>query len=353
MFKFKDTKYDIGKTYLFKEGEVTVLDLTITESSLKIISDDLKLNFDYNINSDEERQLSFINDDYNVDVDKMYQEYINAGFSVIRDGILIRKTEEGNITADKRRSLSCVVAQFITSKDAINIRTKFKELEASSSKDFIKLKNYLQNENGFTIDNYDLRQNNHVLTSMILDYYLKEKLGQLTKEEQEMFDKYRNFDLTEVLTVDNKSKYPVNNTNAGVMVITKEKTFESTVKGMQHALEFDVVFQNMKSDIDSSKMDIPAMVYNSSDVLVQVSLGFLIIWQPDNMNEYQVETVRNIAKIVNNINKNVSKDKQIGLYSSEISGPTFESTFDVGKNYTQLISYLDENYSKQVEKCCK
>ncbi|MEG0994628.1 MAG: hypothetical protein RSE91_01485 [Bacilli bacterium] len=190
MFKFKDTKYDIGKTYLFKEGKVTILDLTITESNLKKISDDLTLMVDYNINSDEERQLSFINDDYNVDVDKMYQEYINAGFSVIRDGILIRKTEEGNITADKRRSLSCVVAQSITKKDAINIKIKFKELEASSSENLIRLKNHLQNGNDFIVDNYDLRQNNHVLTSMILDCYLKEKLGQLTKEEEEMLDKH-------------------------------------------------------------------------------------------------------------------------------------------------------------------
>lgn len=51
----------------------------------------------------------------------------------------------------------------------------------------------------------------------VLDYYLREKIGKLNREEQEMFISYRIFDLEDILVNDHLDK-PINHGNAGVVV---------------------------------------------------------------------------------------------------------------------------------------
>jgi len=189
--------------------------------------------------------------------------------------------------------------------------------------------------NEIDYDYYDPSQNRGILSSEILPYFLKEKTGKLSLEEQEVFNTYRNFDLEKLLTYDIPKEYKLNNDNAGLIVISPDNIYASTCKRMQHKAELNMILGHIRPDIDSNS-DIMEYTEKSRSIIIQVCKGELIMWFPRHIKKYQADQIRTLIEAIKQINS-ISKEDVI-VSASECFNGKFVSV--VEPNYT---SDSDEN----------
>lgn len=120
--------------------------------------------------------------------------------------------------------------------------------------------------------------------SNIFLYYAKEKLNLLTVKEKEMFQNYREFALERLLISDDMFKYPLNNGGAGCISIFEDSIISSTTTKMQHGEE--TKYHLRKCGLgDISDAAQAHMEFNLIEI--QLYKDSLVIYTPDNLNEYQ------------------------------------------------------------------
>ncbi|MBD9085684.1 hypothetical protein EGP64_03335 [bacterium] len=163
-------------------------------------------------------------------------------------------------------------------------------------RDYPKLKDYNDDQLEELI--YKLKEKSKA--SNIFLEYSREKLNLLTKEEQEMFLKYRTFDLEYLLCSNESLLYPVNCDNAGCISIFKDKTYHSTVTKMQHGKEFKNHFS--KEDVGGLS-NLSDTTDEKQVILIQVLRGEFIIWLPNELTKYQKQTLLEYLGKINHFEK--------------------------------------------------
>ena len=326
---------DIGKTYFFKDGQVKFINLTITEEELDAACAEVNTQMRIPLVSSEEHGFNPNVNHTNTSTLEIYNQYIKAGYSVIRYcRIFDMDYTNANITLSTK--CDCVVSLKITVEDAFNIQSIFESLEPKKAFDKGYVYNINRNMfNEIDYDYYDPSQNRGILSSEILPYFLKEKTGKLSLEEQEVFNTYRNFDLEKLLTYDIPKEYKLNNDNAGLIVISPDNIYASTCKRMQHKAELNMILGHIRPDIDSNS-DIMEYTEKSRSIIIQVCKGELIMWFPRHIKKYQADQIRTLIEAIKQINS-ISKEDVI-VSASECFNGKFVSV--VEPNYT---SDSDEN----------
>lgn len=338
---------DIGKTYFFKDGQVTFINLTITEEELDAACAEVNMQMRIPLVSSEEHGFNPNVNLTNTSTLEIYKQYIKAGYSIIRYcSIFDMDYTNANITPSTK--CDCVVSLKITAEDAFNIKSIFESLEPKKAFDKGFVYNINRNMfNEIDYDYYDPSQNRGILSSDILPYFLKEKIGKLSLEEQQMFDIYRNFNLEKLLTYDIPKEYKLNNDNAGLIVIAPDNMYASTCKRMQHKAEVDMILGHIRPDIDSNS-DIMEYTEKSKSIIIQVCKGELIMWFPRHIKNYQVNQIRTLIEVIKQIN---SRSKEaITVSASECFNgdfaPVIETNYmsdqaDSNRSLDDLNDYVD------------
>ena len=333
-----------GQIYFFKNGQIQSSNLTITEDKLL---NTLKTRQERGIIlSDEEEKLLPSNTD-KVFPYTPYLKLIEEGYSIIR--------YQEYYDINKLPVVDIILAEQITSVDRENIEACTQKLNSPKHN---HIYNYVNSPYGKRFEFYDgLLSNNYsnkpitsIPTLQVLPYYLKDKTDELTEDEKKMFEKYRHYDLVDVLIGNNQSKYPlINNSNAGVIVISSNKTEASTLKEMKHSKEFKVILKflhpNLKFNRRFSIMDI---VNDTNDILIQLYDHQLILWLPEKLNNYQINELKKLIIQVKEINKNCLKNHQslVDMYSSFCEGDIAELE-DIEALEEYLVKLENSNQSKR------
>ena len=171
-------------------------------------------------------------------------------------------------------------------------------------------------------------------TSEILDIFLREKEGKLDQKEQEMLEKYRDFELKRLLTSsEDVKKYPINNDNSCVYIITPENTIGVTLRNVRHLWQARDAFSNMYFEkyIETSKDLLSkdeAEKYNSIIIELSTTSGVPILpWLPKTINSFQYQELikfcDELAKIKEetriDFDETVFIDPKGNHYSSDMS----------------------------------
>ena len=338
---------DIGKTYFFKDGQVKFINLTITDDELDAACAEVNTHMIIPLVSSEEHGFNPNVNLTNTSTLEIYNQYIKAGYSIIRYCRTFDVDYTGaNITLSTK--CDCVVSLKITEEDAFNIQSIFESLEPKKAFDKGYVYNINRNMfNEIDYDYYDPSQNRGILSSEILPYFLKEKTGKLSLEEQEIFDTYRNFDLKKLLTYDIPKEYKLNNDNAGLIVISPDNMYASTCKRMQHKAEINMILGHIRPDIDPNS-NIMEHTEKSKSIIIQICKGELIMWFPKHIKNYQANQIRTLIEIIKQINSRAKEPITVsaaecynGEYTSVIETNYSSDPADSNKSLDDLNDYID------------
>lgn len=136
-------------------------------------------------------------------------------------------------------------------------------------------------------DFYDWSYNRFITdsdVSLICKYYYKEKLGMLNEEEKEMFSKYRNFDI-EKLILEDFGRYPLNNNNIGIIMLTENKNIKKA--GIKSNHKNEVISEIQKLGNLPKNLNYIDLVNLYNLVLILVTKDSIIGYVNGNINDYQ------------------------------------------------------------------
>lgn len=343
----------MGKVYLLKDGKIKDYYLTTNEAELKQICNKITgpTIYERDFISLEEKFIT-TNLEARTDEDdtQLYKKYLEQGYSVIRLTEMFQVSKDSYKRSNQQK-LTCMLPVNIKKEDKKNICSVFSKEENNGTKKETYLKNFHIDELGVDYDYYPYwtcDRTNWIDSSLILDYFVREKTNELTNEEKIMFDKYRKFNLEEILTTDFKAIYPINHTDAGVIQISQDRTIASTLKKQLHGDEFSAISKVLHPKLKTDFSDLAQVVKSTSDILIQVSIGELLLWLPVEMNDYQREQLQNLMDEVRIIDrKNISSGKNV----INIIGSVVDHMDDEYKGIAEMEELINPSYmNKEVKK---
>ncbi len=316
----------LGKIYYIKDGKTLIEDATVSSENL----DRQKVpGFSRRVTLYSDRELLT----NNKNLTDIYKQYLDGNYTIIRalhpgisdmGKINILPEYDVNIYIPYRPSLGDI--------DKLKeVLDKYKEEKEFAFK--------IYNDCKSNYDLYDYGYNysdNQRSVSGICEYFYKEKLLMLNPYEQEMFNKYRNFDLNSLMLED-YYKYVLNNRNTAVVIITPDEVIKKAVTKSFHKREIENTL--------GYKMN-PNLSYNelTSDcnlVIGFITKGVIIVYLDININEFQQEALKSFVNDVNDVkqikesliaNVNVVRDG-VTIYEGELA---------------DVIPYLEENKKRQL-----
>lgn len=320
----------IGQVYLIKDGKTINYKLTINSHKLQNIN--ISENESLYINANEESKKHF----EKIDDIILYQKYLDKGYSIIRVQNKILFGDFVHVSYDEK--VTCMLPLKTKESDMNIIYNLYKNYEEKMNT-HMYLKSQHKDDFGLDYDYYTYNKYSEYKPSEVLEKYLLYKSNKISIEDQKMFDKYYNYDRKTIFTEDTALEYPVNNTNAGVEIITKNNNYARTLRKLTHTSEFHTVMNHIYHK-DFKDKDIKHMCNYNNDILIQMSLGSSIIWVPSIINEYQHQQLISLNDYINNLNEYMPKEQKIMVGIEVCNHTNSKIMSDMG--YSNLESYLKD-----------
>ena len=315
----------LGDIYFIKDGKVLTEQATISEENMS------KQSF-----SDFNKRLKLYSDkelEYNSkDIPIIYRDYLNNNVTIIRAfHKALGNKEEVNLLDDYNVDI------YIPTNPTMLDIPLLKEI----------LSNY--NENSSTItnlrnDGYDFYDflynysNNKRSLPEICEYYYQEKSIALDTTTQEMFNKYRNFNMAS-LVLEDYSKYTLNNRNTGIVIILPELTIKKTVTKSFHQREcFDELKKYFQVNDNSSYID---LVSDNTIAISLITRDSIISYINANINDYQKESLKDFISEVYQI-KTLKSDLITGVNIIENKNIIFDGDLN------EVASFFEERKNRQL-----
>ena len=315
----------LGEIYFIKDGKVLTEQATISEENMS------KQSF-----SDFNKRLKLYSDkelEYNSkDIPIIYRDYLNNNVTIIRAfHKALGNKEEVNLLDDYNVDI------YIPTNPTMLDIPLLKEI----------LSNY--NENSSTItnlrnDGYDFYDflynysNNKRSLPEICEYYYQEKSIALDTTTQEMFNKYRNFNMAS-LVLEDYSKYTLNNRNTGIVIILPELTIKKTVTKSFHQREcFDELKKYFQVNDNFSYID---LVSDNTIAISLITRDSIISYINTNINDYQQESLKDFISEVYQI-KTLKSDLIAGANIIDNKDIIYDGKLD------GVVSFFEERQKKEL-----
>lgn len=315
----------LGNIYFIKDGKVLTEQATISEENM---SKQSFSGFNKRLRLYSDKELASGSKDFSV----IYRDYLNNNVTIIR---AFHKAfgNMGEVTLLD----DCNVDIYIPTNTTMLDIKPLKEI----------LSNY--NDNSSTItnlrnDGYDFYDflynysNNKRSLPEICEYYYKEKSIALDTTTQEMFNKYRNFNMAS-LVLEDYSKYTLNNRNTGIIIILPELTIKKTVTKSFHQREcFDELKKYFQVNDNSSYID---LVSNNTIAISLITRDSIISYINANINDYQKESLKDFISEVYQI-KTLKTDLIAGANIVDNKDIIYDGKLD------GVVSFFEERQKKEL-----
>lgn len=288
------------------------------------------------------------------------------------EGVLEAKAKQGyssilnikNISKNfKTKQISILDSNVMTIfiAENIDLRDHYVIMNDADTKtkrfDSVIIKNYVERNGHKDYDLYDYKQNLLLekkeyseeqklevrrinalrRPSKILDLFLRKKLGRLNPKEIREYSNYEKFNLENILFSNNRHKYSLNNGDAGVITIFEDCEYKTPVTKMQHGAEKDAQLSWYRNDTGDHRDD-PNYIY------IQVMSEEVICWLPENINEYQVNKMKDFIGEIKDL-QNIHHD--VKIYSSVVTeSAKYNTSIKSYDSLSQLEKHLDQQENK-------
>ena len=194
--------------------------------------------------------------------EKLYNSYIQKGYSMLRIMPIFLRDE----VVDNQFLETISIAPEITKQDADNIREVFNELREEYKNRHVAEQTYIHNitNEGPTYYYHNGINNEDVdSTQEFIQTFMRYKLGETSKQENEIIKKYLNFDLRDIFLSDNSSTGINHRNEAVVMITSKGNRYSETKKKRQHKDETQEMIRNkLKKEVEDIEVEDLALKYN-------------------------------------------------------------------------------------------
>lgn len=318
----------LGKVYFIKNGKTLVEDATVSKENLakqKVpgLSRRLTLYSDRELFTNEK------------DLTTIYKQFIDNNYTVIR------AMHPGICNMGKIDVLpEYMVNIYIPYKPSLEDINNLKEV-LDTYKEEKEYAYKIYNDRKSDYDLYDYGYNysdNQGSVSDICEYFYKEKLSMLNPTEQEIFYKYRNFDL-KALSFEDYYKYPVNNRNTAVVIITSDEIIKKTVTKSFHRREIEAYLNSIYQITPNLSYNDLTSNYNL--VIGIITKGVIGVYVNADINDFQQEALKSFIDDV----KEIESLKEDLITNANVirDGKTIYDG-----NLADLIPYFEENKKRQL-----
>lgn len=133
--------------------------------------------------------------------------------------------------------------------------------------------------------------------------FLRDAFQQPTDEEIEMFNEFRTFDISKMLTETSASSYPINHNYCGVVIANGEgERYSSTVTKNGHQETFDYLLSCMTGrDINEEDMELTQKIIDLSTAVLLFREGEVLSYIPEKVSKPQHDELMKIADEIDNV----------------------------------------------------
>ena len=314
----------IGKVYFIKDGAVSIKDVSLSNNDLrKQMLPGLGRRI--MLHSNEELEMG------QVDLYHTYRPRLDENYTVVR-AIHSAMCDMGEINILPQYEVDI----YIPFKPNLDDVTRLKEVLDiyKEEKEYaFRIINCREDD----YDLYDYDNFSYIKRNIgdICEYYYKEKNNVLTPLEQEMFDRYRNFDLHNLILEDYYN-YPLNNRNAAIFIVTPRETIKKTVTKSFHKREILSSLNHLLTLSDADKsVSYSKLVSDYNLVLGFITKDSIGVYVNSDINDYQHKKLEEFVDEVYDVktykedlitNVNVIKDNEIVFDGELNSVKTFFET---------------------------
>ena len=314
----------IGKVYFIKDDAVSIKDVSLSNNDLrKQMLPGLGRRI--MLHSNEELEMG------QVDLYHTYRPRLDENYTVVR-AIHSAMCDMGEISILPQYEIDI----YIPFKPNLDDVTRLKEVLDiyKEEKEYaFRIINCREDD----YDLYDYDNFSYIKRNIgdICEYYYKEKNNVLTPLEQEMFDRYRNFDLHNLILEDYYN-YLLNNRNAAIFIVTPRETIKKTVTKSFHKREILSSLNHLLTLSDADKsVSYSKLVSDYNLVLGFITKDSIGVYVNSDINDYQHKKLEEFVDEVYDVktykedlitNVNVIKDNEIVFDGELNSVKTFFGT---------------------------
>lgn len=173
-------------------------------------------------------------------------------------------------------------------------------------------------------DKYTEERYNQILESRkpikVLDIYARQRIGTLTKEEQDMYNKYANFDLDFLLFSDNSDLLTINTDNSGFITIFEDDIFKNTNTTDAHSETKNKQEKWYKNKHHKESIN---------NVSIFIYKETMVLFVPEIMTDYQKDELSKIILEVDDLCKFHNKDISIEMGIEDKNGELLDTYNDL------------------------
>ena len=328
-----DNNFEIGELYLIKDGKFISKPLHTNKMELAKIAASFELKrsmISPILGIEEYKDNSAI--DFPIDYIRTYKDLLEDGYSIIRvtDNFEFSYDDYGVFKGVKfaYKKLDILIASTIDKTSYQQIINIYKDSSIGISDMDQYIYNLYQHPLGLDYDYLDFGQTNKNYSMLEkLDFLLREKTNNLNEEEQHIFDSYRNFDLVSILTREYE-KSIIDRRNAGIIIITPDKTYEKNVTKLQHGTEIKWCLEKEGLSNFNDDRTIWELVSDTNSIIVQLANSDVIIWlnKEEDRTTYQQSE---LDKLIDNLNYLKEQGYKVDINCALCKGSTFEEIVTV------------------------
>lgn len=274
----------IGNLYYIKNGKIECKEMLLSDKNLKV----------QKVNGNNGAIKLYSDDEMNKVGKKdfhLYDEELSNNITVVRK-VNKAMNDLGDIIILEDFYVDIYIPKNVTILDFNALDNVLKQFDRD--KNLFGITNIRDND----FDFYDWNYNRFMTdsdVSLICSYYYREKLGLLNEEEKEMFSKYRTFDIKKLI-LDDFRRYPLNNNNIGIILLTENKNIEKT--GIKSNHKNEIISEIQKLGNLPKNLNYINLVNLYNLVLILISKDSIIGYVNGNINDYQKML---LWKIINEI----------------------------------------------------
>lgn len=178
--------------------------------------------------------------------------------------------------------------------------------------------------------------------------FLRDSFQESADEEIVMFDEFRKFDISKMLTETHAFSYPINHNYCAVEIVNSVgERYSSTVTKTGHQETLNYLFSCMVGrDINEEEMGLLQEVTGFSSAVFLFREGEVISYIPEKISKLQHDELINIADEIENLSPDIVTVRVFD--NGDLSDEDVSFRDNVSKSYQQFLS--EKKYEKSIIK---
>lgn len=167
--------------------------------------------------------------------------------------------------------------------------------------------------------------------------FLRDAFRQSSEDERKMFDEFRNFDISKMLTETSASSYPINHNYCAVVIVNEEgERYSSTVTKNSHQQTLNYLLSCMSGrDVNDENIGLFQEILEFSTAVLLFREGEVFSFIPEQVSKLQQDELMKIADEIDTFSSSVISSARV-LSNGDLVDDDLSFRDTVSKSYQEF-----------------